>query len=248
MNRVMCHLVAHYPDPERSLAAAEALAEGGASYLEIQFPFSDPAADGPLIQDACTRALEAGFSVKEGFRFIEETLRRVPGMPIFLMTYGSLAVRRGVEEFIRRAVDAGVRGVIVPDLPFDYDEGLYETGKKLGIAVVPVLVPGTAKHRLDAVKSMGPEFLYAALRSGITGTRTELGHENLSFLEGLQGWGAKIFAGFGIATSEQVRMLMPHVEAAVVGSHLVGLIKDNTTRPFEEFRRILARAVKDLVG
>lgn len=248
MNRLMCHLVAGYPGRDRTLPAAEAMAEGGAKYLEIQFPFSDPAADGPIIQDACTRALEEGFTVDEGFRLIGDIVRRLPGIPVFLMTYGSLAVRPGIEVFLRRACDAGAAGVIIPDLPFDYDEGLYEAGAKTGISVVPVVVPGTAPARIEAIRRLAPRDVYAALRTGITGSKTELGPENLAFLDGLKGWGARIFAGFGISTKAQVDALMPHAEAAVAGSHFVRIIRENEAVPAKEFRRSLVDAVRELTG
>jgi tryptophan synthase alpha chain len=244
----MCHLVSHFPDRERATVVADALAEAGAAYLEIQFPFSDPAADGPLIQDACTRALEAGFTADEGFRFISAVTSRRPRVPVFLMTYGSLPVRRGVRDFLLRARDAGAKGIIVPDLPYDCDEGLYEAGRKSGVAVVPVLVPGMVPHRIEEIKALKPEYVYIALRHGITGSRTELGPENLSFLDGVASWGAKIFAGFGISSREQVDMLMGRADAAVVGSHLVRIIQKKSSNPSEELGRALYAAVKELIG
>jgi tryptophan synthase alpha chain len=248
MNRIMCHLVSHFPDRERAALVAESLADAGAAYLEIQFPFSDPAADGPLIQDACTRALAAGFTVSEGFRFIAEVTKRRPRVPIFLMTYGSLAVRRGVPDFVRLARDSGVRGLIVPDLPFDSDEGLFDEGRRSGVAVVPVLVPGMAAYRIEGIRALRPEFVYAALRHGITGSRTELGPENLAFLRGIAPWGSKIFAGFGINSRDQVDILMPEVEAAVVGSHFVGIIQKKTEAAPEELVRALRTAALELIG
>jgi tryptophan synthase alpha chain len=106
----MCHLVAGYPSAGLALAAAEAIISGGAAYLEIQFPFSDPTADGPLIQEACTRALEAGFSVDAGFRFVADLTARHPAVPVFVMTYASLAVRNGVGSFLEKASKAGAGG------------------------------------------------------------------------------------------------------------------------------------------
>ena len=248
MNRVMCHLVAGYPDMERSLLAAEAMAEGGASYLEVQFPFTDPAADGPAIQDASTRALEAGFTMREGFRLVEKIAAAVPLVPIFIMTYGSLAVRRGVDSFLKMTKDAGAAGVIIPDLPFDYDEGLYAAGDKTGIDVVPVVVPHIAGERLAGIRNLSPNYLYAALRAGITGPRTELGTETIAFLKRLRGWDTKVFAGFGITSGRQVAALAPYAEAAVVGSRLVGVIKENARAEHDAFRRAVAAAVAELCG
>jgi len=247
MNRIMCHLVSHYPDYERSRVVAETFAEAGAAYLEIQFPFTDPMADGPAIQEACTRALEAGFTVKEGFRLIAETAAACPATPVFLMPYGSLAVRRGVDDFLKRARDSGVAGVIVPDLPYDQDEGLYEAGSRLGVDVAPVLIPGMSGLRLEGVRAMKPRFVYTALRTGITGSKTELGEANLGFLDLLSGWDAKVLAGFGISTRVQVEALMEHADAAVVGSHFVRLIEKNAKAAPEDLGRELAAAFGELV-
>ena len=113
---LMTHMVAYYPDRERSIEVAKAFVDGGARYLEIQFPFSDPSLDGPVIQSACTRALEAGFRVDDGFVLVGE-ISRFAGRPIFVMSYASLVFARGVERFVQDVQKAGGYGVIVPDLP-----------------------------------------------------------------------------------------------------------------------------------
>jgi tryptophan synthase alpha chain len=243
----MCHLVAGYPDGERSFSVCEALAEGGAGYLEIQFPFSDPASDGPAIQTACAQALEGGFTVCEGFRLVERCVRNFPAVPVFIMTYGSLVVSPGIENFLRTARNAGAAGLIVPDIPYDYDEGLYAAGPRAGLAIVPVVVPGTAPDRVEHIMRLNPAFIYAALRSGITGSRTELGPENLAFLDGFKGKGIKILAGFGISSKEQVDALMPHAEAAVVGSHFVRIIGKLKDSGPGELKAEITRAVQALL-
>jgi tryptophan synthase alpha chain len=218
--RIMAHLVAGYPDRDRCLEAALGLAEGGASYLELQFPFSDPTADGPLIQQACDAALAGGFRVEAGFGLLAR-IREATGLPIFLMSYAGLVVRRGVPDFLRRARQAGAAGLIVPDLPVDSDEGLYEGGRALGLAVVPVAAPDTRPRRLALMASTGAQYLYAALRRGITGQPTAIGPENLAFLEAVGGLGWKVLAGFGVRRREQVQALAPRAHAVVVGSRFV---------------------------
>ena len=246
-NRIMCHLVAGYPGMAASREVYEAFAKGGAAYCEVQFPFSDPAADGPDIQNACSRALTAGFTVRDGFTLVEDCAKAFPSVPLFIMSYASLLVRAGMEEFLRRAKNAGASGIIVPDLPCDCDEGLYSAGEKTGLAVVPVTVTGMPAERLRRVLSLRPAYIYAALRSGITGSRTELGPENLAFLDSLKGGGAKILAGFGISSREQVEALMPRAEAAVIGSHFVRIIEKNANSPPAQLKAALGRALAELV-
>ena len=166
--RVMTHMVAGYPDREGSMAAARGLIDGGAAYLEIQFPFSDPNADGPVIQAACGRALSGGFSLDEGFALVEEIAGLSPG-PIFIMSYANPVFTLGIEAFVERALKAGAAGLIVPDLPIEADEGLYAAGRRAGLAVVPVLVPTISPERLELLLKADAEYLYIALRRGITG-------------------------------------------------------------------------------
>jgi tryptophan synthase alpha chain len=194
--------------------------DGGAAYLEVQFPFSEPTADGPVIQRACARALEEGFTVDEGFRLLEG-IRGLAEIPIFVMSYANVVFRPGVERFVRRCRDAGARGIIVPDLPPDSDEGLYSAGKQAGLDVIPVVAPTISGARVDLIKGIRPTFLYAALRKGITGAATAIGEDNLSFLSRLEAIGAKILAGFGISERSQVEALSPRVHACIVGSAFI---------------------------
>jgi tryptophan synthase alpha chain len=219
-DRIMAHLVAFYPDKERTLEVARALTDGGAAYLEVQFPFSEPTADGPVIQRACARALENGFSVDEGFRLLER-IRGITGVPIFVMSYANVVFRRGVEHFVRRCREAGAQGVIVPDLPPDSDEGLFASARKAGLDAVPVVAPTISDARIRLIGSLKPAFIYAALRKGITGAATAIGGENLAFLSRLRPVGAKILAGFGISERGQVEALSAHVHACIVGSAFI---------------------------
>jgi tryptophan synthase alpha chain len=248
--RIMAHLVAGYPDQDSSLAAARGLAEGGASYLELQFPFSDPTADGPLIQQACDAALGGGFRVEAGFELLAR-IREATGLPVFLMSYAGLVVRRGVPAFLERAREAGAAGLIVPDLPVDCDEGLYARGRALGLAIVPVAAPDTRPRRLALMAATGAQYLYAALRRGITGQATVIGRENLSFLETVGALGWKVLAGFGVARREQVLALAPRAHAVVVGSRFVEAVRAASGLPAggpEAVRRAARQAVASLLG
>jgi len=219
---IMAHMVAFYPDLARSRDVARGLAEGGAAYLELQFPFSDPTADGPDIQRACSAALEAGFTVDAGFELTAEICGSVR-VPVFLMSYANLLFTRGVKRFLAEAAACGVRGVIVPDLPADYDEGLFREALETGLAAVPVLSPSMRDARLARICSLAAEFLYVTLRTGTTGQLTEMDGPGRAFLSRVAhaAGTAKIFGGFGITSREQVTAFSPLVHAVVVGSALV---------------------------
>lgn len=218
--KLMAHMVAGYPDLEKSLAVAGALAAGGADYLEVQFPFSDPSADGPVIEKACHAALAAGFKVDAGF----ELLERIAGsgtVPVFVMTYASLVFARGVERFVRDAAAAGAAGLIVPDLPPDYDEGLYRACAAAGLSAVPVLSPAMPEARFDLIRKLEPKYVYTALRAGVTGSATALDAATLAYLDRVGKLGAKIIAGFGVRSRDQMLTLFGKAHAVAVGSHFL---------------------------
>ena len=241
---LMTHMVAYYPDRERSMEVAKAFVDGGARYLEIQFPFSDPSVDGPVIQSACTRALEAGFRVDGGLALVRE-ISRFAGRPIFVMSYASLVYARGIERFLQDIRKAGASGVIIPDLPVGYDEGLFEYAEAGGIEVAPVVSPTVREERLATICARGGRYIYASLRTGITGRMTAIEEQSLSFLRRIHAYGKKILAGFGVATHEQVRLLGPHVHAVVVGTALMRVIEEAGSGDL--YARLKAK-VRDLAG
>jgi len=245
---LMTHMVAGYPDYDTSLETARALASGGASFLEIQFPFSDPSADGPAIQAACTEALAAGFKVRDGWKLVETIRAEFPSVPVFVMSYASIVVTQGVEAFCDRARKAGAAGVIIPDLSPGADEGLYAAGAARGLAVVPVVVPSTPAPRLEAILKTGPEWVYTAIRAGITGVHTTLTPELKAFLAALNAR-TKVFAGFGIDSAQQVSDLKDSAHTVVVGSALVRVVASAAKAGGKAaVRREVEAKVRELVG
>jgi tryptophan synthase alpha chain len=229
--RIMAHLVAFNPAREASRDVALGLVEGGCAYLEIQFPFSDPTADGPDIQRACGAALAAGFTVSEGFRLVGE-IAASTAVPVFVMSYANPVFTRGVKRFVSECRACGARGLIVPDLPLGYDEGLFELAADAGISAVPVVSPSISTERLERIARRDPAYLYATLRIGTTGSRDGAGEAGLSFLSriaALNGNGRmKVLGGFGVSNGEQVSRVRSLVHAVVVGSALVREIEQAT--------------------
>ena len=137
---LMTHMVAGYPNGTSDFDVARGLIDGGSGYLEVQFPFSDPSADGVPIQEACVRALDGGFTVDAGFELIER-IRKITDLPIFIMSYGSVVFARGIDRFVSDGKRTGASGFIIPDLMPGYDEGLFASAAKLGVPAIPVLPP-----------------------------------------------------------------------------------------------------------
>ena len=242
--RIMAHMVAFSPDRAGSLEVAHGLAESGSAYIEVQFPFSDPTADGPDIQRASGKALEAGFTLDEGFRVVTE-ICAFARQPVFIMSYANPVFTRGVERFLAECRDAGAAGVIVPDLPPDYDEGLFTAAARLGLVAMPVMSPSMKEKRLARISSMAPSCVYATLRTGTTGPSTTLNDAGRLFLArcGSLSVGVKVFGGFGISTPEQVRAFSPLVHAVVVGSALVREVARGA-----DPRRAVRSKVEELIG
>lgn len=240
---LMAHLVASFPDWEASLEVGKGLLDGGAAFLEVQFPFSDPTADGPHIQAACDAALQAGFTCERGFELVA-ALRACTEVPIAIMSYANPIFQNGVAGFVRRCREAGAGALIAPDLPPDYDEGLYAAGADAGLEVIPVVVPTTLPERLRMIVSRAAgKWVYAALRKGITGSYTEIGADNLAFLRAIRALGGQPLAGFGIRDRAQVAALAPHVAYVVVGTWFVQLLRRH---PDAAPRRLMADAAAAL--
>jgi tryptophan synthase alpha chain len=243
--KIMTHLITYYPGKEESLKVAKALIDGGTSYLEFQFPFSDPTADGVYIQRACQRAIDNGFSVKEGFCQLAAIKKLAGSIPVFVMSYGNLVFKRGVKAFLQECRNAGAEGVIIPDFPPDYDEGLYKTATDLGLAAIPVIAPTISDERLKLAADTGSPYIYASLRKGITGTKTDISEENIRFLNRIKPYGVKVLGGFGITEKSQVELLAPYVHAAVVGSAFIKAIMEygEDKNPYEPVLQLMKKLV-----
>lgn len=246
MNKIklMSHLVAGYPTDELALAAADAMIEGGADILEIQLPFSDPSADGPAIQGACTKVLSRKYTTSQGLSFINKIHEKHPDTTIYIMSYGSLVYTPGVKNFCKRAAEVGVNGMIIPDLPFDHDEGLTAFCKEFGMENIPVAAPSMAEERLKKLATYGFAHIYAALRVGITGSDTSIDKTTLDFLGKVAAGGSKVYGGFGIRSGSQAAAVASAVDAVVAGSVFVRLITENAGDKNKMFAAVKDKATE----
>ena len=242
--KLMSHLVAGYPTDELAFTAARALVDGGADILEIQLPFSDPSADGPAIQGACTKVLERHYKTADGLAFIAKLHKEFPTIPIYLMSYGSLIYTPGVEAFCKKAADCGVKGMIIPDLPFDFDEGLTAACKANGMVNIPVAAPSMSSERLEKMANAGFPYIYAALRTGITGTETSVDEATLAFIKKVGSGGSKVYGGFGISNGNQSGLLGDKVEAVIAGSVFVRLITEHQNDADALYKAVRTKAAE----
>src|SRR3989442_2080781 len=214
------------PDLPRSAEILKALDRAGADVLEVGVPFSDPLADGPVIQRATERALAAGGSLRASLAVIEK-VRPAVSAPIVIFSYANPLLRMGIAEFARRAAAAGVDGVLALDLPIEEASAFRETLASFGLDVIFLLSPTTSDARIRRAAEMGPGFLYGISRLGVTGARDRVASGAESLVRRIRSHTPlPIALGFGISRPEHVAEVGAFADAAVVGSALVSRIAD----------------------
>jgi tryptophan synthase alpha chain len=240
-------LTAGDPDVEVTADLARALSEAGANLLEIGFPYSDPIADGPVIQASYTRALDRGLKIDDVFRCARRIADDSPRVPLAAMVSWSLVLRRGPDEFIRKAQDSGFSGAIIPDLPLEESSAASELAARRDFKLIHMVTPTTSRERARQIVRRSTGFVYCVSVAGITGERTSLPAELLEQLTWLrQQTNLPLCVGFGISKPEHVRMLRDHCDGIIVGSAVIRLLeKPGTT---EELRGRLAGLARTLRG
>jgi tryptophan synthase alpha chain len=226
--RLVAYVTAGDPDLDRSRDVLRALARGGASAIEIGVPFSDPIADGPVIQRASERALAAGGTLDSVLSVVKD-VRADIDVPLVLFTYVNPVFRMGTDTFVARAAEAGVDGVLLLDLPIEESSSMHGALDGRGLDQIFLVSPTTADERLREAARLGRGFLYAISRLGVTGTRDTVSTSAaplVSRFREVSGTTLPIALGFGISKPEHVRQVMQYADAAVVGSAIVRVIEE----------------------
>jgi tryptophan synthase alpha chain len=232
------------PDPATSVAVLQALDRAGASLCELGVPYSDPIADGPVIQASYTRALGSGITLEKVFGVAREATPRVT-MPILAMASYSLVFRRGIDRFVGDAVAAGLAGFVVPDLPVEESDDLDGACRAAGLALVRLVTPTTPPARAAAIAAKSTGFLYCVSVAGVTGARTELPPGLIDRVKWLRGQtDVPILVGFGISGPDQVKAVCEVADGAIVGSALVRLVAEQAVNG----PAALAAAIEKFVG
>jgi tryptophan synthase alpha chain len=219
---LVAYLTAGDPDPETSARLFAGLAAAGADLIEIGMPFSDPMADGPAIQEAGQRALKQGTNLRRTLALVCELRRADDATPIVLMGYYNPIYRYGPDVFPRDAVDAGVDGVIVVDLPPEEDAELSGPARAAGLDFIRLATPTSDEQRLPLIVERASGFLYYVAIAGITGTRSADAADVAAAVARLRRFTElPVAVGFGIRTPEHAAAVARAADAAVVGSALV---------------------------
>ena len=231
---VIPYLTAGFPSIEETVPLLTALVDGGADAIELGVPFSDPLADGPTIQRSSFHALTQGVNLGICIRICREFRSRGQSVPIVFMGYYNPILSYGLERFAADASDAGVDGVIVPDLPYEEADALQSVCGGKGIHVIPLLAPTSTDERIAKMCQKADAFVYCVSLTGVTGARQELptGIPDMT-RKVRQHTDLPIAIGFGISQSRHVQALAPWADAAVVGSALIDLV-ENTPQGHRE--------------
>jgi tryptophan synthase alpha chain len=224
---LVTYVTAGDPDLERSRDILVRIARGGADVLEVGVPFSDPLADGPVIQRATERALAAGSTLVKVLGMVSD-VRSLINSPIVIFSYANPILRMGLDEFVTRAKQAGVDGVLTLDVPPEESEQFRAALSKARIDTIFLLSPTTSAERIRRASALGTGFLYGISRLGVTGIRDDVADSARELADRVRKETAMPLAlGFGFSRPEHVRAVAAFADAAVVGSALVNVIAEH---------------------
>jgi tryptophan synthase alpha chain len=219
-----------WPDRERSLALIKQMIESGASALELGFAFSDPVADGPIIQQAAFETIDSGFSLLDAFKLLAEVRKLDWEIPIGVLVYYNLVIAQGVQNFFVMAKEAGVDGVLIADLPVDNADEITQLASGQGIATIYLVSPVSPEHRVRLIARQAHGFIYLLSRLGVTGTASgaSAGDERLTRQISLikKETTVPVCTGFGISSGETAaRMFAAGADGVITGSKVIELAR-----------------------
>ena len=234
------------PDLETTGKIVRAMAENGADLIELGIPFSDPTAEGPVIQGANIRALSGGVTTDLVFDLVRD-LRKDVAVPMVFMTYANVVYSYGAERFIATCRDIGVQGLILPDIPYEEKEEFLDLCHEYGVELVSLVAP-TSANRIAMIATEAEGFLYIVSSLGVTGTRTEISTDLDAIVKVVrENTDIPCAIGFGISTPEQAAKMGAIADGAIVGSAIVKLVAQygkDAAGPVGEYVRSMKEALQ----
>lgn len=234
------------PDLETTAKLVHAAVENGADLIELGIPFSDPTAEGPVIQGANIRALAGGITTDKIFDFVKE-LRRDITIPLVFMTYANVVFSYGAEKFISTCKEIGIDGIILPDLPFEEKDEFQPLCKQYDVALISLIAP-TSHQRIAMIAKEAEGFLYIVSSLGVTGTRSEITTDLSSIVKVVrENTDVPCAIGFGISTPEQAKKMSAISDGAIVGSAIIKIIAEygrDSVKPVGEYVKSMKDAMR----
>ncbi|WP_462318035.1 tryptophan synthase subunit alpha [Marinilabilia sp.] len=223
------YFTAGFPNIDSTLPVLKALEEGGADFVEIGMPYSDPLADGPVIQNSSTVALKNGMSLKVLFEQLKDVKKSVK-IPMILMGYFNPVLKFGVEEFIEQCKEVGISGMIIPDLPYEtYIEKYEKLFTENGISNIFLITPQTPDDRIKNLDKASTSFIYMVSSAAVTGARDGLSPKQVEYFERVNSMGLNTprMVGFGISNHESYKEVCQYAHGAIVGSAFIKHLESN---------------------
>lgn len=238
-------LTAGDPNYDESYKNIMAMVEAGADLIEIGIPFSDPIAEGVVIQEADVRSLKAGMTTDKAFE-MAKSIRAKTDIPLVFMTYLNPVFKYGYDRFFAKCAEIGVDGLICPDMPFEEKKEADAAAKVHGISIISMIAP-TSEARIKAIAEDAEGFLYIVSSLGVTGVRSEIKTDLASIMESVKKY-AKVPAaiGFGISTPEQAKKMSQLADGVIVGSAIVRLIEKYGENASDEIYKYV-KSMKDAI-
>lgn len=236
------------PDLETTGRIIKAMSENGAALIELGIPFSDPTAEGPVIQEANIRALAGGVTTDKIFDFVRE-IRKDVSIPMVFMTYANVVFSYGPEKFLTKCALTGMDGIIIPDLPFEEKGEFAPFCKKHGIDLISLIAP-TSQDRIALIAKEAEGFVYIVSSLGVTGTRSEITSDIGAMVKLVkENTNVPCAVGFGISTSEQAEKIGRLADGVIIGSAIVKIIEEhgrNSVPYVSEFVSNIKKALRRL--
>ena len=230
-NILSVYFTAGYPQLDDTIRVMQALEKEGVEMLEIGVPFSDPMADGPVIQASGTQSLLNGMSVKTLFSQLED-VRTTVTIPLILMGYLNPILQFGFEAYCQRAASCGIDGLIIPDLPFaEYLENYKPIADRHGLHMIMLITPETSEERIRLIDDQTSGFIYMVSSASVTGARKSFGEQNLSYFKRVNAMGLKNprLIGFGISNRETFEAACEAAAGAIIGSRFISLLESESS-------------------
>ena len=234
------------PDLDTTKAIVRSMASNGVDLIELGIPFSDPTAEGPVIQGANVRALKAGTTTDKIFDMVE-SIRDDVDIPMVFMTYANVVFSYGTDRFLDRCVKAGIKGLILPDVPFEEKEDFAPTCEKHGMCLISMVAP-TSHERIAMIAKESKGFLYVVSSLGVTGTRSKITTDIGSITEAIKKvTDTPCAVGFGISNPQQAKDMSKKADGVIIGSAIVRLVAEHgkdSAKPVGEFVKSVKKAMR----
>jgi len=223
---LMTHIVMGYPSFEDSMKIVEKMVEAGVDLMELQIPFSEPIADGPVILHANQLALERGATVRDCVDFAGMVSQKYD-IPFLYMSYYNILYKQGIEKFVTGMKQSGLKGAIIPDLPPEEGKEYIDTMQTNGLSPIFIFSPNTPYERMVLLASYGSGFIYCVARKGVTGKETEFSNETEAYLARCrQATNLPLAVGFGVKDRDDVNYLIGKADVAVIGSQTIRIVDE----------------------